>query len=54
MIFTFNKKLKPLLNSILWLILNGVNTNYIKLFRARTKDLILINIVLLKSDHKIK
>ena len=37
-----------------WLILNEENTNSIKLFRARTKNLILINIVLLKFDPKIK
>ena len=54
MIFTFNKKLKPLLNNIPWFILNEENTNFIKLFLARTKDFILINIVFLKYDHKIK
>ena len=51
--FTFNKKLKSLLNNIPWLILNKENTNSIKLFLAWTKDFIQINIVLLRFDNYV-
>ena len=36
------------------MVLNEENTNYLKIFITWTKDFILINIVLLKSYHKMK